>query len=319
MATNDTQIANFALAKLGTEQIISINSATVKEAKHAKLHYESTKAQVLRDHQWNFANHIATLSLIYPAMTSAISVITPYSAGLALEFESSLNMDSEYLYTAVGPDVFFLSDVTDAAGATVRRWTFWHTGGGSTTLKAYASAIAAHPQAVTAWLDATTHATYSGLEFVNPELGNWSYGYSLPADLIKVIKLEQETQQVMRFARGQCYSTQCLFTNAKPELFLLYTSNVTDTTQFDPLFEEAFVTLLASRMARAITGMDSAEGNLLTIYHGTILPQARFRDGQETASAENGASLASFLAGDMLTRRSYAGITDSGIYDDDSQ
>lgn len=72
--------------------------------------------------------------------------------------------------------------------------------------------------------------------------------------------------------------------------------------EYDPLFVEAFATLLASKLARAVTGSEANEASLRQQYETNALPAARTADGHDTQSNENH-PLAEMLAGSLLPRR----------------
>lgn len=62
MASSSTEIANFALAKLGSKRIQDINDGNSKGARIALLHYDQARKSLLRRHRWNFATFRATLT-----------------------------------------------------------------------------------------------------------------------------------------------------------------------------------------------------------------------------------------------------------------
>lgn len=62
MATSDVELCNFALTRLGHQQITSLDEST-KGADLCRLHYAPTRDALLRSHPWNFAIKRATLAL----------------------------------------------------------------------------------------------------------------------------------------------------------------------------------------------------------------------------------------------------------------
>jgi hypothetical protein len=83
---------------------------------------------------------------------------------------------------------------------------------------------------------------------------------------------------------------------------LEYVALLDEPDDYDPLFVAAFATLLAARMALAVTGSAEYETSLLARYQSEDMPAARVADGQDTRSAEN-RNLEEFLAGDLLRQR----------------
>jgi hypothetical protein len=83
-----------------------------------------------------------------------------------------------------------------------------------------------------------------------------------------------------------------------------------DPDAYDPLFVTAFSTLLAARLARAITGSEKAESDLLSLYHNVDLPAARTADGHDSQSNENH-PLAELVDGSLTgTRGSFFPVDD---------
>ena len=61
-ATSPTQVANLALAELGSSRISDINDANSKGARECLLHYDISLRATLRRHRWNFAIARKTLT-----------------------------------------------------------------------------------------------------------------------------------------------------------------------------------------------------------------------------------------------------------------
>jgi len=61
MITSKTDIANLALAAIGSRRIASIDTDTTEEANQCRLHLEAEANGLLRRHHWNFAITRATL------------------------------------------------------------------------------------------------------------------------------------------------------------------------------------------------------------------------------------------------------------------
>ena len=185
-----TDIANLALAKIGSEQIASIDTTTLKEAVHAKLHYAQAVDEVLRAHFWGFA--MGTVSLTEETVSTPAQVVP------------------------------------------------------------------------------------------------WAAAYALPADFIKLKEVRRvDGSRLDAFEMRRANGKRCLLANEVDGLVMSYVQRVTNPTDFDPLFVAAVVTLLASKLARAITGSDQLESTLRQTYVNEDLPTARCADGHDTQSAEN--------------------------------
>lgn len=196
-----TEIANLALAKIGSETIRSIDDANVKEARHAKLHLNQAIDEVLRAHFWGFA-------------------------------------------------------------------------------------------LVTVELDEETISTVA-------QIVPWTAAYALPADFLKLQEVRTvDGVKLEKFEMRRAASKRCLLTTIPDNVLLHYVARVTDPAEFDPMFIAALVTLLASKLARAISGSDQLETTLRQTYLTEDLPAARCIDGHDTQSAENN-PLATLLAGNL--------------------
>lgn len=117
-------------------------------------------------------------------------------------------------------------------------------------------------------------------------LDGWEYAFPLPADFVKLDQITADGVKVDRFAIRRVGEVRCVLVNAE-EIRLHYVARIEEVEEYDPLFRTALVTLLASRMARQMTGSEALEGELLQRYEQVDLPAARTADAQETESNEN--------------------------------
>lgn len=292
MAQNRTEIANLALAKLGTVTVTSIDALNVKEAAVARLHYGPSLNQALRDHPWGFALKYAGLLGSYPASNGSFDLWLPdrddpvtfnYVAGWESEAGESLVTGS----------------VTLEDGSTATRWCVLDN---TAAVIAFVSEDVQHPLETNGWVNPDTFDD-ADVSPAIPEKEVWKRAMALPSDCLTVRSITDATgQPVTAFVRGIGYGKQVIFTNTTGELKLAYTAAITDTTWFDAAFEDALVTLLAARMARGLTGSDAIEQSLLSAYQAT-LSNARFRDAQTDRSNENRTTISQFLGRDLLFDR----------------
>ncbi len=119
------------------------------------------------------------------------------------------------------------------------------------------------------------------------ELAGWAYAYPLPEDFVKIRRvLDGAGRGVDRFAVRRVAGKTCVLGDIT-DASLEYVAHVDEPDAYDPLFVAALSTLLASKLARAITGSEQMEGQLRQIYEAVDLPAARAGQGQETQSNEN--------------------------------
>ena len=129
---------------------------------------------------------------------------------------------------------------------------------------------------------------------------DWQGAFPLPGDFLKLREVTNLVgDKVESFDIRRVNGARCLLASGLDAVFLEYVQLVDAPGDYDPLFIAAFTTLLAARMALAITGSKDFETALLGQYLNEDLPAARAADGQDTRSNEN-RSLTEFLAGDLL-------------------
>lgn len=139
----------------------------------------------------------------------------------------------------------------------------------------------------------------------------WEYAYPLPDDFQKLEKLwTGDYEWVDKFELrtvtatiygGQFQDVTALLTDHL-DPYLRYTETPSDPNRWDSMFTAAVVTLLASRIARQITGSDQLEQQLLARYEQVDLPRARSADGHDSRSNENH-PLQELLRGDLTGGR----------------
>ncbi|RYD49590.1 MAG: hypothetical protein EOP85_01335 [Verrucomicrobiaceae bacterium] len=119
------------------------------------------------------------------------------------------------------------------------------------------------------------------------ELLGWSRAYELPGDFVKARRLLTRDGGVIdKFAIRRVAGKTCVLCD-HDAVSLEYVQYLDDPAVFDPLFVRAFTTLLAAKLARAISGSDDMEARFLQIFETVDLPAARTASGHETDSNEN--------------------------------
>ena len=83
-----------------------------------------------------------------------------------------------------------------------------------------------------------------------------------------------------------------IVSDAAAPLNIVYTSQVTDTTEFDTLFVEAYALRLASDIAYEITASQTVPSNMEELY-ARKLAEARLIDAQEAQPAKENSWLES--------------------------
>ena len=285
-----TDLTNLALAKIGERAIASMDDPNDKNARHAALHFPQVRDEVLRAHFWSFA--LKTVRLLPEVADASYDrVVTG-----AIWGGSAPSGSDPQVYKPVGtsqgkpkwslngtplPGYELQWELNEAV--TDKRWAIYNAG-----LRRFESYDeVATPELVTSW---TALYGSSGTPvfrtLLDEERGDYTAAFALPGDFLKLEALEGDTGRIDRFRLQRANLKRCLLANAD-SLRLHYVSRVEEPEEYDPLFTAAFATLLASRLARAITGSEQLEQSLLQRYEQVDLPAARTADGHDSRSAEN--------------------------------
>lgn len=145
---------------------------------------------------------------------------------------------------------------------------------------AFRAAAASHD-----WTCLTKQADISGAVTPSGRLFGYAYAYSLPADFIRLLRMEDEEAGYARRGRLLCTDE----TDVKIE-YIHYTE---DTTLYDPLFTESLVMRWAAHLAPGLLGGADGQAvmdNLLQWHEKVILPSARFYDSGQRSPVTLSAS-----------------------------
>lgn len=277
MATDNLEIANGALIRLGAKPISALTEETGR-AKLCNQWINKVRRQALRAHPWNCAL-VRTVLNTFPNAT-----LTPgATSGSGVTFTAS-----SAVFT-VGQDESYRLISADNKEARI--------------------VSVVDPQTVVADIEvafsSVTPLAYQAWRIA--PAWEWLYRYAKPADYLRVAKIETtnglSTTGGGPFSwtwwnRGQRDNSpvpvkvegQFLISNAGPKMLVQYIRDLTDTTKFDPLLDEAIESLLAFRIAYGVTGsLQTAKANH-DAYKET-LAEARSIDGQEGTGDDSGSDV----------------------------
>ena len=121
----------------------------------------------------------------------------------------------------------------------------------------------------------------------------WDYSYALPADYLRLRRhTDNESYSASTlYYQGDVPSYpytiegRSLLTN-KDDCFILYVQDVTNPTEFPPLFEAALYTSMATVLATRLANNPKQQLTLLEIYRNVTLPDAMAADGGENYEEE---------------------------------
>lgn len=250
MAATSVVIANNALTACGTRRITSL-SDTSKEARVCNDNYDLCRLACLRLHPWNFAASRAKLECV------DISGAADSGSG-----EIRITATSHGFTTG---NLVSIRDVMGTVEANGDQQTV-------TVIDANTFDID----------DSTFTNTYvsGGKVALAPEFG-FSFKFALPSDYIRRIEIKDSsdnelTKDEYRIENGY------ILTNFA-EIRLKYVENVTDTTRFDPLFDEMLSMYLAADICYKLTGSEAQTESVKRDLK-TVMQRARFVDSVDDPS-----------------------------------
>lgn len=248
MAASSVVICNSALTHIGTRRIVALSDPS-REARACNDNYDLCRLAVLRMHPWNFAATKVTLAAT--AITNAVT-----SSGL-IKITAASHGYSTGDYVRIAQ----VQGTTEANGA----WTVTVVDANNFTL------------------DGSTFTnTYSsgGVTTLAPKF-DFEFMHALPSNFIRM-QAVQDAQTLLgpgeyEIMAGGKIASDCA------TLYMKYVANISDTTKFDPLFDEALALYLAHKIAFKLTGSEAEKDRLLRDLD-RCLQKARFVDSVDEPS-----------------------------------
>lgn len=248
MATNSVEIANNALTIIGTRRITSL-SDTSKEGRACNDNYDICRKACLRLHPWNFAvkRTIFTATVVSNAVASAglIKITTATAHG----YTTGDSVTVLQVLGTVEANGTWTVTVVNSTNFTLDGSTFTNTyvSGGYTTL--------------------------------SPKF-DFNFTFALPSDFIRVHTLD-DTKMILGRSDYQI-DAMGLVTDF-PIINVRYVYNITDTTKFDPLFDEFLAHYLAAKIVFKLTASDTERERCEKLLKEKM-QQARFTDSTDNPS-----------------------------------
>lgn len=134
------------------------------------------------------------------------------------------------------------------------------------------------------WQFATSITTLS--ELADETVPGWEYLYVYPTSCLKVRRVFDDNESSkpeeieFREVRSPDTSQRAIVCNSNPA-YCEYTHKVTDTTQYDPKFVEAFALKLASELAKSLTGNMDVGIKLLQLYNVALSDAKRLNKEEQ--------------------------------------
>ena len=228
MASNDYDIVNLALMRLGANTITSLSDGS-RNATAANKIYEMIRDEVLRSFDWAFAKRRAWLDEKTPNKV-VITGVTQASPGVVtythVGVNDPSNGDKVEIAAVVGmTDLNGEQYVVDNVDTVAETFELMDTD---------TSAFTAYGSAGTA-------------ERVVPPSTEWTYCYDLPSDCLAVRMVNEDPSILFEVSEDGLYCND-------EDIMISYTREVADVSLYDPIFVSSFAARLAGELAVPITG-----------------------------------------------------------------
>ncbi len=292
MALTKTNIINLALSKLGSERLTlsdsEITANTISHAKTVNLHYEQTLGELTRMHSWNCCKKRQRLSPYEILVETQGGNVASIGGGTGTTLFAS-----ETLSFAGRPKYF--TDPTVTTGLTISFDYQNYNSKGDKGVWGISGLASAAGDGTTSTGDLTGDNTYTpvghtysggadhgvvSVTSVKPDF-EYDFSFALPTDAIRSFYLTNSAE-VYKFMKPRVdwvIEGNAILTNEE-KVFLCY-DGIPDPVAMDSLFAQAFITLLAARMAIPITGDLKMYEFLLQEFNSVIMPEARRVNGTE--------------------------------------
>lgn len=245
MAESALEIVNAALVRVG-EKVITSGDFATPPAAHvaavvAELEYEPTRDEELRLQPWIFALVRATL---LPYTTPDATLTPAATSGTGITFTASAS-------------VFVAGDV----GKTLEN----QAGTGKALITAFIGGTQVTATITEAFPSTSAIASGSWRLYYAAPANTWARKIPVPSGLLRLWHVRHE---VPYRAEGAFYVTDA------ESLDVVYVTRITDTTLFDPAFDEVLKARLALKFSNSIAGKQSyAESN--AALYAAALQRAR--------------------------------------------
>lgn len=300
MATK-TDIINLSLSKLGSERLTltdsEITANTLSHAKTVNLHYDQTLQELSRMHKWNCCKARNRLG------SYKIQIVNGSSFGsttVILE-ATGTSASGRPIFDSVSPNTVIASD-TDG----YTKLEFDEDNGGRWKLTRRQSITRTHYVTSTEYTPTLTFESggdIATVTVVKPDF-EYSYQHRIPSDFIRTTYVT-DTAEVYAYGKSKVYYSiegNALLSNEE-NIYMCYVKQP-DPSDMDSLFTQAFVTLLAARMAIPITGDAKMYQVLLQEFNSVIMPEARRINGFEKQDSPEVDS--EFLEATYISNSSYS-------------
>jgi hypothetical protein len=251
MAATPVEICNNALTLIGTRRITALTDPS-KEARACNDNYDICRKSLLRMHPWNFAMTRVPLTGV------AISAIVDNGTGLVKVTTAAVHGLTTGNLASIDGVIGTQEANVDRNAVTVIDTTNF-TLDGSTFANAYSS---------------------GGIVGLAPAY-QYRFKWALPSGFMRVATVSDDQDQQLAHREFKIEGGYIL--TDQVTVRLEYVANVTTTTLFDPLFDEALAAMVADKIAFKITGSEATQERSAR-HLKKVMQASRFVDTVENPS-----------------------------------
>lgn len=251
MASNDYDIVNIALVRLGANTISSLAEST-RNAVAANKVWANARDEVLEAHPWNFATRRAWLDEVEENVLS-ITDVTQADPGVVTYSGTDPNDGDKYEIEDVGG----MTDINDET------FVIQNVDSDNDTFELM--------DEDTSGYDAYTSGGTATQQL--PKSDNWTYLYALPSNCLRVLDVNDNPDIAYEI-------TELGMLCSEDDVAIRYIKQVTTVTTYSATFVSVLAAKLAAELAIPITGSKKKADIWVTLYE-RLLSRARLLDAQE--------------------------------------
>tara|TARA_B100000424_G_scaffold27838_2_gene19250 strand:- start:5158 stop:6105 length:948 start_codon:yes stop_codon:yes gene_type:complete len=277
-----TIATNLALSKLGQDrlQISDFDSDNTIAGVQARLHYDPALEELTRMHTWSCCKKRTQIG---PYKVQIVNGLTFGSTTVILE-ATGTSASGRPIFDSVAPNTVIASD-TDG----YIKLEFDEDNGGRWKLTRRQSTTRTHFVTSTEYSPTLTFESGGDIgtvTIVKPEF-EYDYQFRIPSDAQRSVYTTDQSSSY-RYAKSNFAwkrEGNAILTDFSP-LYICYEA-IPDTTDFDPLFGNAFTSYLAYKLAMPVTGDKELALLLQKEFQEIVLPEARRINGFERNESPN--------------------------------
>ena len=277
-----TIATNLALSKLGQDrlQISDFDSDNTIAGVQARLHYDPALEELTRMHTWSCCKKRTQIG---PYKVQIVNGLTFGSTTVILE-ATGTSASGRPIFDSVAPNTVIASD-TDG----YIKLEFDEDNGGRWKLTRRQSTTRTHFVTSTEYSPTLTFESGGDIgtvTIVKPEF-EYDYQFRIPSDAQRSVYTTDQSSSY-RYAKSNFAwkrEGNAILTDFSP-LYICYEA-IPATTDFDPLFGNAFTSYLAYKLAMPVTGDKELALLLQKEFQEIVLPEARRINGFERNESPN--------------------------------